>query len=408
MVVDTVICGLKVGDRYPPHVMGVINLSPESFYKDSLVSPDSALEVALKMVEDGATFLDVGARSTWRLSEPISRKEELERLLPVIKALEGNVEAVISVDTMFSEIAEEALKRGVDVINDVSGFTADPEMIKVAADYGCPAIVMASEKSPGDVLGMDNIMKTFSSILQKAEAGGIAPDNLILDPAVGGWTEEKIPAYDFETLDDFERLQIFEKPLLAALSRKSFIGEVLQKPATERLYGSLAAAAIAVYKGAHIIRTHDVPETADVVKLAGALKSRQAVVKKGRYEVSVLDIKTPEDAALVMRKLGTTGTGSRVMEDKSVHMVLKIKNLTTTEALIMKQEMLSRGGDVALTRDAVSHETKMTDVLVMGTLLQLERLARKLDQQARSLPQIAEMIRECIAERSDLKYRYSR
>jgi dihydropteroate synthase len=408
MVVDTVICGLKVGDRYPPHVMGVINLSPESFYKDSLVSPDSALEVALKMVEDGATFLDVGARSTWRLSEPISRKEELERLLPVIKALEGNVEAVISVDTMFSEIAEEALKRGVDVINDVSGFAADPEMIKVAADYGCPAIVMASEKSPGDVLGMDNIMKTFSSILQKAEAGGIAPDNLILDPAVGGWTEEKIPAYDFETLDDFERLQIFEKPLLAALSRKSFIGEVLQKPATERLYGSLAAAAIAVYKGAHIIRTHDVPETADVVKLAGALKSRQAVVKKGRYEVSVLDIKTPEDAALVMRKLGTTGTGSRVMEDKSVHMVLKIKNLTTTEALIMKQEMLSRGGDVALTRDAVSHETKMTDVLVMGTLLQLERLARKLDQQARSLPQIAEMIRECIAERSDLKYRYSR
>ena len=109
-----------------------------------------------------------------------------------------------------------------------------------------------------------------------------------------------------------------------------------------------------------------------------------------------------------MRKLGTTGTGSRVMEDKSVHMVLKIKNLTTTEALIMKQEMLSRGGDVALTRDAVSHETEMTDVLVMGTLLQLERLARKLDQQARSLPQIAEMIRECIAERSDLKYRYSR
>ena len=112
MVVDTDICGIKVGDRYPSHVMGIINLSPESFYESSVVSPDSALEIALKMVENGATFLDLGARSTWRFSEQISKKEELERILPALKALEGNVDAVISVDTMFSEIAEEALKEG--------------------------------------------------------------------------------------------------------------------------------------------------------------------------------------------------------------------------------------------------------------------------------------------------------
>jgi dihydropteroate synthase len=408
MVINTDICGIKVGDQYPAHVMGVINLSPESFYDGSIISPESALDVARKMAEDGATFLDIGARSTWRFSEPISRKEELNRLLPVLEALEGNVDAVVSVDTMFPEIAEEALKRGAQVINDVSGFTADPRMIEVVADHSCPAVVMASKKIPGDPLGMDSIIEALDSIIQAAEAGGIAPDSLILDPAIGRWMDEKQPMYDFETLDDFERLKVFEKPLLAALSRKSFIGEVLGKPANERLYGSLAAAAIAVYKGAHIIRTHDVSETSDVVRLSGALRSRASVVKEGRYEVSVLEVKNPRDAGIAMRKIGATRVGSQVMQGKSVHLVLKIRNLTTTEALIIKQEMLSRGGDAALARDAVSHETEATDVLVMGTLLQFERLARKLDGQARSLPLIAEMIRECISNRTNLEYRYLR
>lgn len=408
MVVDTDICGIKVGDRYPSHVMGVINLSPESFYESSVVSLHNSLEVARKMVEDGATFLDLGARSTWRYSEIISKKEELERILPVLEVLEGNVDAVISVDTMFSDIAEEALKRGAEIINDVSGFTTDPKMIEVVADYGCPAVVMASKKNPGDPLGMDSIIEALGSIIQAAEAGGIGSEKLILDPAIGRWTDGKLPIYDFEILDDFERLKIFEKPLLAALSRKSFIGEVLEKPPAERLYGSLAAAAIAVYKGANIIRTHDVPETLDVIKLSGALRSQQSVVTEGRYEVSVFEVKTPQDAAMAMRKLGTTRTGSQVMQGKSIHLVLKIRNLTTTEALIIKQEMLARGGDAALTRDAVSHETETTDVLVMGTLLQLERLSRKLEGQARSLPLIAEMIRECITNQNDLEYRYLR
>ncbi|AKB74012.1 dihydropteroate synthase [Methanosarcina lacustris Z-7289] len=397
-----------MGDQYPAHVMGVINVSPESFYKGSISSPESALEIARKMVDDGAAFLDLGARSTWLFAEHISRKEELERLLPVLEALEGNVDAVISVDTMFSEIAEEALKRGADVINDVSGFTADPRMIEVVADHGCPAVVMASNKIPGDPLGMDSIIEALDSIIQAAEAGGVVPESLILDPAIGRWTEEKLPKYDFETLDDFERLKIFEKPLLAALSRKSFIGDVLGKPASERLYGSLAAAAIAVYKGAHIIRTHDVPETSDVIKLSGALRSRTSVVKEGRYEVSVLEVKTPQDAGIAMRNIGATRVGSQVMQGKSIHIMLKIRNLTTTEALIIKQEMLARGGDAALARDAVSHETETTDVLVMGTLLQFGRLARKLEGQARSLPVIAEMIRECISNRTNLEYRYLR
>ena len=275
MVVDADICGIKVGDRYPSKIMGVINLSPESFYENSVVSQDSVLEIALKMAEDGATFLDLGARSTWRFSEQISTKEELERILPALEALEGNVDAVISIDTMFAKIADEALKRGAEIINDVSGFTTDPRMIEVVADYGCPAVVMASIKGPGDALGMNSVIEALDSIICSAEAGGINQKNLILDPGIGSWTEFKLSIHDLEILGDFECLNIFEKPLLAALSRKSFIGEVLGKPTTERLYGSLAAAAIAAYKGAHIIRTHDVSETSDVVRLGEAIRRGQ-------------------------------------------------------------------------------------------------------------------------------------
>lgn len=408
MVVDADICGIKVGDRYPAHIMGIINLSPESFYESSVVSQDSVLEIALKMVEDGATFLDLGARSTWRFSEQISKKEELERILPALKALKGNVDAVISVDTMFPEIAEEALKRGAEIINDVSGFTTDPRMIEVVAEYGCPAVVMASIKGPGDALGMNSTIKALDSIIWAAESGGINQKNLILDPAIGSWTEFKLPIHDFEILDDFERLNIFEKPLLAALSRKSFIGEVLGKPATERFYGSLAAAAIAVYKGAHIIRTHDVSETFDVVKLGGALRSRANVVKESIYEVSVLEVKNPQDAAVAMREIGTTRISSEVMQYKSIHLMLKIRNLTTTENLIIKQEMLALGGGAALKRNTVSSEMEMTDILIMGTMLQLERVAKKLKRQGNSLPLIGEMIYECIANRNDLEYRYLR
>lgn len=408
MVVDTTICGLKIGDRYPAHVMGVLNLSPESFYKDSVVTPDRVLEAALQMVEDGASFLDVGGRSTWRFSAPITEEEETKRLLPVLEALVGNVDAVISVDTMFSGVAEKALKKGADIINDVSGFTTDPRLVSVVADYGCPAIIMASEKLPGDPVGLDAVMDSLEKIILQAEKAGVDPEKLILDPAFGRWTDEKLPIYDFEILDGLERLQVFDKPILAALSRKSFIGDVLEKPASERLYGSIAAAAIAVYRGAHIIRTHDVPETADAVKVAGALRSLPAVVKAESYEVSVLEIKDPKDAYREMRKLGATETGSRVMQNKSVQLVLKIKNLTTTEALIVKQEMLARGGDAALERDAVSHETERTDILVLGTLLQFERLCNKLEGQARKLPLISSMVRECIAKRKDPEYRYSR
>ncbi|WP_135610376.1 dihydropteroate synthase [Methanococcoides sp. AM1] len=408
MVVDVDICGLKVGDEHPVRLMGVINLSRESFYKGSVVDADSVLDVAYKMVGDGATIIDLGARSTWPLADPITKQEECNRLLPALEILKDNLDAVISVDTVFSDIAEKALEKGADVVNDVAGFATDGGMLDVVADHGCPAVVMAAGKLPGDPLGMDAIMRSLDDILVRSEERGIDTDQLILDPAIGKWVPEKLPMYDLETIDQFERLKVFEKPLLAAISRKSFIGDLLNKPATERLYGSLAAAAIVVQKGAHIIRTHDVAETLDVVQIAGAIRSRQPVVEENGFEVSVLDIANPDDAALAMRNIGVTGTGSIIMKGKTVNRVLRISNITTTEALIIKQEILARGGDAALERDAVSHETEKTDVIVMGTLLQVRKLADKLECQARNLPLISKMIKDALKQESDVEYCYLR
>ena len=146
MVVDTNICGLKVGDEHPVRLMGVINLSRESFYKGSVVSTDSLLDVAQKMIDDGADILEIGARSTWPLANPaIGKDVELQRLIPALNILKDNVDIPISVDTVYSNIADEALKHGADIINDVSGFTTDEEMLDVMKEHGCPAVVMASD-----------------------------------------------------------------------------------------------------------------------------------------------------------------------------------------------------------------------------------------------------------------------
>jgi len=388
-------------------LMGAINLSPESFFKASVADSDSILNMAHRMVDEGATIIDIGARSTWPLAEPITKNKELQRLLPALGILQDNVDAVISVDTMFSDIAEKSLKLGADIINDVSGFTADENMADIVADHDCHAVVMASDKITGDPIGMNSVMESLDAIIKKARSRGIGNDQLILDPAIGKWIAEKEPIYDLETINQFDRLNIFEKPILAAISRKSFLGEVLGKPAEERLFGSLAATAIVVSKGAHIIRTHDVAPTLDVIKVASATRSRRPVVRDGDFEVSVLDITHPSDAVMAMRMVGATGTGCNVMKNKTVNRVVRIRNITTTEALIIKQEMLSRGGDAALARDAVSHETERTDVIVTGTLLQMGRLISKLEGQARSLPLISGMIRKTLDLQMDVEYQYS-
>jgi len=406
-VIEKTIAGLKIGDAQPVRIMGVINLSRESFYKGSVVQADSILDAALRMIDEGADLIDVGARSTWPQARRISKEEERLRLIPAIKHL-SDIRVSISVDTMFSDIADEALDAGADIINDVSGFTADTAMADVAEKYGCPAILMASNKLPGDPAGMDAVMDSLERIISHAEGKGVDPDNIIIDPAIGRWTAQKLPMYDYETIDNLERLRVFEKPILAAISRKSFIGDVLNKPASERLYGSLAATAIAVRNGAHIIRTHDVAPTVDAVKVAQAARARIPAVRSDDFEAELLYIKDQDDSERAMRSMGVTRSGSQVMKNKTVLYNILLRNVTTTEALIIKQEMLARGGDAALPRGAVSHEVDKVNLIIIGTRLQIERLIKKIKHQVRNLPLIADMLAELIYKKDDTVFRYSR
>jgi dihydropteroate synthase len=422
MVVDTTIAGITVGDAHPVRIMGAINLSRESFYKGSVTEQGNVVPVAEHMVAEGADFIDMGARSTWPLADKITKEEERKRLIPALEQLTGNLDVPVSVDTQCADLARDALEMGARIINDVSGLTADPGMAEVVHEYGCPVVVMASDRVPGDVIGMDAVMQSLDRIIKKAEDTGIAPEQIIIDPAIGKWVPEKVPIYDFETIDQLERLKVFDKPVLAAISRKSLIGEVLDKPPADRLMGSIAATAIAVYKGAHIIRTHDVAGTVDAIRVAEAIKGRNITAGKpdhsiealdnhfakamDNYSVEALDIASAKDAPGYFNRIGATGTGGRVMKDKTVYRVLKINNVTTTEALIIKQEALSRGCDAALPRDAVSHETDCVDLILMGTELQLKRLAAKLECQARDLPVIAGLVRTALQRFNDTIYRY--
>jgi dihydropteroate synthase len=406
-VIEKTIAGLKVGDDQPVRIMGVINLSIESFYRNSVVPPEHVRDTAIRMINEGADIIDVGARSTWPLAGKITKDEERTRLIPALKALEG-IPVPISVDTMFSDIADEALAAGANIINDVSGFTADEKMIEVAAKYACPVILMASNNIPGDPVGMDAVLESLGRIIESAHKGGISPDSIIIDPAIGKWTPEKLPIYDYETIDNIARLRIFKKPILAAISRKSFIGDTLNKPANDRLYGSIAATAITVRNGAHIIRTHDVASTVDAVRVAEASRARIPAVRSGTIEAELLEIKNIEDCQKAMLLIGVTSNGSQIMKKKTMIYNILINNVSTTEALIIKQEMLARGGDAALPRDAVSHETQKVSLIISGTHLQVERLIYKIRQQVRELPAIAAMLTELMNKNNDTVFRYSR
>ena len=406
-MIEKTIAGLRVGDDQPVRIMGVMNLSRESFYKSSVVSENAVLDTALRMIDEGADFIDVGARSTWPLARKISKEEESSRLIPAVKILR-DTPVPISVDTMFADIADRALDAGADIINDVSGFTADAGMVQVVRDHTCPVILMASNKVPGDPVGMDAVMDSLERIIFQAEEQGIDPDSIIIDPAIGKWTPEKLPLYDYETIDSLKRLRIFGKPILVAISRKSFIGETLKKLPDDRLYGSLAATAIAVRNGAHIIRTHDVAPTVDAVRVAQNTRVRIPAVGSGIIEAEILDIDNSEDSARAMRSIGVTSTGSKIMKNKTVLYNILLRNISATEALIIKQEMLARGGDAALPGEAVSHEIDKVNLIIVGTHLQFERLIKKIKHQVRELPQIADMLSELIHKKNDTVSGYSR
>ncbi len=349
------------------------------------------------MVEEGADILDIGARSTAPGVKPISVQEEVGRLLPALKSVLDVVDVPISIDTQYASIAKKSLSMGANVINDISGLKNDQDMVKTASDFDAPVILMATKKVPGDCLTFSETKAALVESICMAENGGIT--DIVIDPGIGRWVPEKTHECDLALLDNFERFKVLGRPVLVAVSRKSFIGGVLGKPSpSDRLAGTLTCTAIAVYKGAHIVRTHDVKETIDTIKMAETVRSRPITVEKDGRQVIIIDcIKKPEDSIDLMKSINVTDTGIKIMKDKTVSMSMFIKNVTAPEALVIKQEMLARGGDAAIHRGAISGEIEVADVLLLGTVAQIKSLVHKLRMQSLNLPMIGELIQDALA-----------
>jgi dihydropteroate synthase len=262
-----------------PKIMGIINLSPDSFYPGSRVpSVSAALMAAERMIEEGADYLDVGAESSRPGAKPISEEEELAIILPVIKQLCKSLAIPISVDTYKPNVAQKALEEGVSIVNDITGLRY-PEMASIIAEYGAGVVIMHMQGSPENMqeeIHYDHCIPEIKQLLkqgvQTAEEAGIAPDRIWVDPGIGFGKTVELNLDILANLDSFLSLQ---KPVLVGTSRKSFIGKILDLPVAERLEGSLATAVIAVVKGAKILRVHDVQETYRAVKIASEVLKAQ-------------------------------------------------------------------------------------------------------------------------------------
>jgi len=261
-------------------VMGILNITPDSFSDGGrYFDPDAALRHGLTMVEQGADLLDVGGESTRPGSDPVSAEEEWRRIGPVIRSLGNKVDVPVSVDTMKREVASKAMEVGASIVNDVSGLR-DPAMVRLVAGSRAGAVVMHMLGNPKTMQThpkYTDVVRQVRSFLreriQVLEAAGVPSDAIAVDPGVGfGKTQE----HNLVLLNRLDRLASLGHPVVVGVSRKSFIERLAGGEPEERLPGSLAAASLAVAKGAHVVRAHDVRETVRAMRVVdGVLRGER-------------------------------------------------------------------------------------------------------------------------------------
>ncbi len=257
-------------------IMGILNITPDSFSDGGkYVNEGDALIHALEMIDDGADIIDIGGESTRPGAKAISTAHELDRIIPIIEAIRKKSAIPISIDTYKSEVAKVAFSAGANIINDISGCRFDPKMPELAADLGCPTIIMHIKGTPKDMQTNptyeDLIMEIqdyLRASIEMLTTAGLRKEQIIIDPGIGFGKTTEDNLCIMNHLDEFEKL---DQPILMGVSRKSVIGNVLNRPANERLLGTAAATAVNIMKGAHIIRIHDVHEMKDVAKMTDAI-----------------------------------------------------------------------------------------------------------------------------------------
>ncbi|WP_314407999.1 dihydropteroate synthase [Pseudomonas kuykendallii] len=272
-------CGNRVLDLSRPHVMGILNVTPDSFSDGGRFNAlDDALRHAEAMVAAGATLIDVGGESTRPGAAIVSVDDELERVIPVVQAIAAELDVIISVDTSTPQVMRESARQGAGLINDVRSLSREGAL-RAAAESGLAVCLMHMRGEPatmqdrpayGDVV--EEVCDYLGARVALCEAAGIGRERLLLDPGFGF---AKNLAHNLSLFKHLDALLRFGLPLLVGVSRKSMIGQALGCGVEGRLYGGLALAALAVAKGAHILRVHDVAETVDVVRMIAAVEAAE-------------------------------------------------------------------------------------------------------------------------------------
>lgn len=279
-------------DTKPPHpafsdktyIMGVLNVTPDSFSDGGrFLDKKNAIQHVIGMARDGADIIDVGGESTRPGAKDISVEEELNRVIPVIEAISNKINIPISIDTRKSRVAEESLKAGASIVNDVSGLKYDPDMAPIVAKYNAGLIVMHAKGTPQDMQInpvyknlIKEIVESLKESLGMAKRAGVSKEKIVIDPGVGfGKTVE----HNLEILSRLDEFKALSQPICVGTSRKSFIGKVLGLPNVEnRLSGTIATCVIAIMKGANILRVHDVKEVVEAARITDSILSRKTAL----------------------------------------------------------------------------------------------------------------------------------
>jgi dihydropteroate synthase len=254
------------------YVMGIVNLSPDSFSGDGLDTTEAAIEQAELMEADGADIIDIGGESTRPDSKPIGAEEEIKRIVPTIEQLSRRLNLLISVDTYKYEVARAAIAAGAHILNDVWGLRQETHLAGLAAEHNLPIIITSNQR--GQTCDEDIIEEILSDLKRATglcKDAGVAPENVIIDPGIGFG---KTVAQNLEIIRRLHELKALGFPILLGTSRKSFIGRTLDLPENERLEGTAATVALGIAHGADIIRVHDVKEMVRVARMTDAIVRR--------------------------------------------------------------------------------------------------------------------------------------
>ncbi len=258
------------------YTMGILNITPDSFSDGgNYIETEEAIKRALKIVEEGADIIDIGAESSRPGCAPVSEEEELKRLIPILEALKDKVKLPISIDTYKAKVAEEAIKRGATIINDIYGFKKDPNMSRVVAETGVYCVLMHMRRDPNNMHEnphyndvVEEVFEELKESIAIAKNAGVKDDKIILDPGIGFAKDFN---HNMELLKKLDKFIALGYPLLMGVSRKRFIGAILDAEPNNRLEGSLAVASYIATKVPSILRVHDVKETVKTLKVINSI-----------------------------------------------------------------------------------------------------------------------------------------